>query len=66
MGDGECNEGCAAMQSKLNNLQLIINKNFQQTGSNLEIMSLEDLSAKWTSFGWDVKLTVIIQNKKIF
>ena len=61
MGDGECNEGSvweaamAAPKFKLNNLQLIIDKNnFQQTGSNLEIMSLEDLSAKWTSFGWDV------------
>jgi transketolase len=61
MGDGECNEGSvweaamAASQFKLNNLVGIIDKNnFQQTGSNSDIMSVGDLAAKWRSFGWDV------------
>jgi len=61
MGDGECNEGSiweAAMSAshyKLNNLIGIVDKNnFQQTGSNSEIMSVGDLAGKWKSFGWDV------------
>ena len=61
MGDGECNEGSvweaamAASHYKLNNLIGIVDKNnFQQTGSNAEIMSLGDLSSKWKSFGWNV------------
>ena len=61
MGDGECNEGAiweaamAASQFKLDNLVGIIDKNnFQQTGSNSDIMSVGDLVAKWRSFGWDV------------
>lgn len=61
MGDGECNEGSvweaamAASQFKLDNLVGIIDRNnFQQTGSNSEIMSLGDLAAKWRCFGWDV------------
>ena len=62
IGDGECNEGSvweaamAATNFKLNNLYAIIDKNnFQQTGSNKEIMNTENLSVKWSSFGWDVK-----------
>ena len=61
MGDGECNEGSvweaamAASHYKLNNLIGIVDKNnFQQTGSNAEIMSVGDLSSKWKSFGWNV------------
>jgi transketolase len=61
MGDGECNEGSvweaamAASQFKLDNLVGIIDKNiFQQTGANSDIMSVGDLAAKWSSFGWDV------------
>ena len=61
MGDGECNEGSlweAAMSAshyQLNNLIGIVDKNnFQQTGSNSEIMSVGDLPSKWKSFGWDV------------
>ena len=61
MGDGECNEGSvweAAMSApkfRLDNLNVIIDKNnFQQTGSNEEIMNLSNLSEKWKSFGWDV------------
>ena len=60
LGDGECNEGSvweaamAASKFKLDNLVAIIDNNkFQQTGSNKEIMDLENLASKWTSFGWD-------------
>lgn len=59
MGDGECNEGSvweaamAAPNFKLDNLYVIIDKNnFQQTGSNKEIMNIESLKEKWQSFGW--------------
>ena len=59
IGDGECNEGSvweaamAAPNFKLDNLYAIIDKNnFQQTGSNKEIMSVESLKDKWSSFGW--------------
>jgi len=59
LGDGECNEGSvweaamAAPNFKLDNLYVIIDKNnFQQTGSNKEIMSVENLKDKWSSFGW--------------
>jgi len=59
VGDGECNEGSiweaamAAPNFKLDNLYVIIDKNnFQQTGSNKEIMNVEKLNDKWTSFGW--------------
>ncbi len=59
VGDGECNEGSvweaamAAPNFKLNNLYVIIDKNnYQQTGSNKEIMNVENLKDKWESFGW--------------
>ena len=62
MGDGECNEGSvweaalAAPQFKLDNLFAIVDRNnFQQTGSNSDIMSVGDLESKWKSFGWHVK-----------
>ena len=62
LGDGECNEGSvweaamAAPKFKLDNLNIIIDRNnFQQTGSNNEIMSLGNLGEKWKSFGWEVK-----------
>jgi len=61
IGDGECNEGSvweAAMSAphfKLDNIIAIIDKNnFQQTGSNVEILNTDSLNKKWTSFGWDV------------
>ena len=45
----------AASQFKLDNLVGIVDKNnFQQTGSNSEIMSVGDLAAKWSAFGWNV------------
>jgi len=59
IGDGECNEGSvweaamAAPNFKLDNLYAIIDKNnYQQTGSNREIMNVESLKDKWSSFGW--------------
>ena len=59
IGDGECNEGSvweaamAAPNYELDNLYAIIDKNnFQQTGSNKEIMNTESLKDKWSSFGW--------------
>tara|TARA_Y100000590_G_C15609574_1_gene973317 strand:- start:244 stop:1080 length:837 start_codon:yes stop_codon:yes gene_type:complete len=59
VGDGECNEGSiweaamAAPNFNLNNLYVIVDKNnFQQTGSNKEIMNVDNLKDKWTSFGW--------------
>ena len=59
IGDGECNEGSiweaamAAPNFKLDNLYAIIDKNnFQQTGSNKEIMNVGNLKDKWSSFGW--------------
>ena len=63
IGDGECNEGSvweaamAAAHFELNNLNIIIdNNNFQQTGSNNQIMSLKGLENKWSSFGWNVSM----------
>lgn len=59
LGDGECNEGSvweaamAAPNLNVGNLNVIIDKNnFQQTGSNKEIMNVESLKEKWSSFGW--------------
>ena len=59
LGDGECNEGSvweaamAAPNFELNNLFAIVDRNnFQQTGSNNEIMDLRDMKSKWESFGW--------------
>ena len=60
LGDGECNEGSvweaalAAPKFQLENLNVIIDRNnFQQTGSNKEILDLGNLNDKWLSFGWD-------------
>ena len=59
LGDGECNEGSvweAAMSAahlKLDNLHVVLDRNnFQQTGSNADIMDLKNLVEKWKSFGW--------------
>ena len=61
LGDGELNEGAiweaamAASHYKLENLVAIIDRNgIQIDGSTEEIMSLEPLSEKWRSFGWEV------------
>ena len=57
----ECNEGSvweaamAAPNLKLKNLYTFIdNNNFQQTGSNKDIMNIGNLAKKWESFGWHV------------
>jgi len=60
VGDGECNEGSvweaamAAANFHLDNLYVIVDhNNFQQTGSNNDIMKLGSLKDKWSSFGWE-------------
>ena len=62
LGDGECNEGAvwesimSAPKFKLDNLKIVIDRNnFQQTGSNNEIMDLGNLKNKLDSFGWEVE-----------
>ena len=61
LGDGECNEGSvweasmSASHFNLNNITAIIDNNsLQQTGTNNDIMSTEDLYEKWKSFNWEV------------
>lgn len=61
MGDGEINEGNvweAAMlagKEKLHHIIGIIDRNnIQIDGSTEDVMPLEDLRAKWESFGWHV------------
>ncbi|HLV10288.1 MAG TPA: transketolase [Halanaerobiales bacterium] len=61
MGDGELAEGSiweaamAAAHFKLDNLTGIIDRNkLQISGSTEEVMSLDPLSDKWKSFGWEV------------
>lgn len=62
IGDGECDEGLiweAAMSAnnfKLNNFTLIVDRNvLQYDGPTSSVMDLGDLSAKFKSFGFDVK-----------
>jgi len=57
LGDGECNEGSnwealmTASHFKLDNLIVFIDKNnFQQTGSNKDILNLDNLNKKLKSF----------------
>lgn len=61
LGDGECDEGtiwesalfCA--HNNLNNIVAIIDHNKYQSLTTVEdTLSLEPLSEKWLSFGWDV------------
>jgi transketolase len=61
MGDGELNEGniweaaMFAAKYKLNNLIGIVDRNnIQIDGTTEYVMPLEDLKAKWESFGWHV------------
>lgn len=61
LGDGECQEGqvweafMAANHYKLDNLTVVIDNNgLQIDGSNDEVMSLGDLNAKFTAFGYRV------------
>jgi transketolase len=62
MGDGELNEGNvweAAMftsKYKLHNIIAIVDRNnIQIDGPTEEVMPLENLRAKWESFGWHVQ-----------
>lgn len=59
VGDGELNEGTNweaalfAPAHQLDNLTVIIDFNkLQGTGASCEIMQLEDMEKKWSSFGW--------------
>ncbi len=61
MGDGELNEGniweaaMFAAKYKLHNIIGIVDRNnIQIDGSTEHVMPLEDLRAKWESFGWHV------------
>jgi transketolase len=61
MGDGEQAEGSvweaamAAAHYKLDNLVGFIDRNkLQISGSTEDVMGLEPLDEKWSSFGWDV------------
>ncbi|QQS64756.1 transketolase [Candidatus Saccharibacteria bacterium] len=61
MGDGEQNEGnvweaaMLAAKYQLNNIIAITDRNYIQIDGNTEnVMPLEDLKAKWESFGWHV------------
>lgn len=69
MGDGECNEGsvweaaAAAVHYQLNTLVSIIDCNgIQYDGYTKEILSMEDLSAKWKAFGWE---TIVVDGHDI-
>jgi transketolase len=60
MGDGEINEGSvweaalSASKHKLNNLTAIIDYNkIQSAGFTKDILDMEPLADKWTSFGFD-------------
>jgi len=61
LGDGELGEGqiweaaMAAGHFRLDNLTAIVDRNrYQNDGRTEEILSLEPLAAKWSSFGWNV------------
>ncbi len=61
LGDGELQEGLvweasmAAAHYKLDNLTVLVDNNgLQIDGSNDQVMSLGDLKAKFTAFGYDV------------
>lgn len=62
LGDGELNEGPVweaamfASKYKLSQLIAIVDRNnIQLSGTTEQIMPLEDLKAKWESFGWHVQ-----------
>ncbi|HBE04802.1 MAG TPA: transketolase [Spirochaetia bacterium] len=62
IGDGESNEGqiwegaMAASQFKLNNLIAFTDYNKMQLDGYIhDVMNIEDINAKWVSFGWFVQ-----------
>lgn len=61
MGDGELAEGSnwegamAGANYKLDNLCAVVDRNrLQISGSTEDVMALDELSAKWAAFGWNV------------
>jgi len=61
MGDGELDEGSvweaamAASHHNIDNITAIIDRNYLQIdGFTNEVMEIEPLSEKWSSFGWEV------------
>ena len=61
LGDGELNEGQiweaaqTAAHHGLDNLVVIIDRNkYQLTGTTADVKSIEPISDKWRSFGWNV------------
>ena len=59
LSDGECNEGSiweAAMLAsaqKIKNLTVIVDYNkWQATGRSNDVLAIEPLKEKWSSFGW--------------
>ena len=61
LGDGETNEGqvweasMAAAKFKLDNLVAILDRNkIQQDGFTEDIMPIDPIKEKWSSFNWDV------------
>jgi len=64
LGDGECDEGqvweaaMAAAHFKLDNLVAIVDRNrLQLDGRTCEVMDIEPLAEKWSSFGWHTEET---------
>jgi len=60
ISDGECNEGSTweaamfAAHQRLSNLTVIVDLDGQQAmGLTREICNLENLSARWSTFGWE-------------
>lgn len=61
LSDAECNEGevwqaaASASHHKVGNLIAIIDHNkVQALGTTKDVLNMEPLAAKWTSFGWSV------------
>lgn len=62
LGDGECYEGSIwetamfASHNKLNNLVVFVDRNYLcVTDFTENLVALEPMTDKWSSFGWDVK-----------
>jgi transketolase len=63
VGDGECNEGSIwemamfASHKQLNNLVLIVDfNNIQSLGFTKDIINIDNLDARFQSFGWEVRV----------
>jgi transketolase len=73
LGDGECNEGTVweatlfAAAKKLNNLVAVVDFNgWQGIGRTKTILNLNPFSAKWKSFGWNVRTINGHNHKQLF